>query len=70
MAEIKIEQRYLTAGQAAEFIGTSIGRLVNDRGLSDPDKGVIFGPHWIEYEGSIRYDINDLIEYMQKRKKK
>jgi len=70
MTKQEIKQRYLTSGQAAKFLGTSIGRLANDRSRSDPDKGIMFGPPWIVYEGSIRYDIKDLVEYMDKRRKR
>ena len=69
MTKQEIKQRYLTSAQAAKFLGTSIGRLANDRSRSDIDKSIMFGPPWIPYEGSIRYDIKDLVEYMDGRKK-
>jgi transposase len=64
----EITQRYLTPKQAAKFLGFSAGTLANWRNETEKT-GKLVGPPFIP-GGRIRYDILDLIEYMEKRKKR
>lgn len=55
------KQRYLTDKQVAELIGQAVQSLKNDR-----CNGV--GLPYVKLKKTVRYDYQDVIEYMEKRK--
>ena len=69
MTEDTIKQRYLTTKEASKFLGISPGTLNNWRSLYN-DKGILKGPGWSKDEatGQVRYDIKDLVMYMERNK--
>lgn len=57
-----IERKYLKTEEAAALIGVATGTLHNWRSRSK-------GPRWIKIEGtSVRYDIDDIYDYMESHK--
>jgi transposase-like protein len=63
----EIKQRYLTPKEAAKYLGVSEGTLANWRSQWDKKpKGPPF--HRLGGSNRIRYDIVDLVEYMNENK--
>jgi len=61
---------YLNSKQLAKMLNVHPDTPANWRDRSDPKNGIIIGPPWGYLGKSPRYDLDDVIEYMEKNKVK
>jgi len=61
MAQVLTENQVINETQAAEILGRAVQTLRNDRHLRK-------GPAYLKLGRSIKYRVNDLVDYMEKHR--
>ena len=61
MAQVLTENQVINETQAAEILGRAVQTLRNDRHLRK-------GPAYLKLGRSVKYRVNDLVDYMEKHR--